>query len=77
MQQFYSNIVLQKGSLYFFFFLCWFGFIYNECVYIAKIFIHVSAVFMQAENEGDRIDWMNKITGVIASLLNSHLQQVL
>ncbi|KAH7840400.1 hypothetical protein Vadar_016367 [Vaccinium darrowii] len=31
---------------------------------------------LQAENEGDRIDWMNKITGVIASLLNSHLQQL-
>lgn len=30
---------------------------------------------LQAENEGDRIDWMNKITGVIASLLNSHLKQ--
>ncbi|KAL3502215.1 hypothetical protein ACH5RR_036664 [Cinchona calisaya] len=31
---------------------------------------------LQAENEADRIDWMNKITGVIASLLNSHLQQL-
>ncbi|KAK9076275.1 hypothetical protein SSX86_004608 [Deinandra increscens subsp. villosa] len=31
--------------------------------------------FGQAENEGDRIDWMNKITGVISSLLNSHLKQ--
>ncbi|KAL8267167.1 hypothetical protein R6Q59_004511 [Mikania micrantha] len=30
---------------------------------------------LQAENEGDRIDWMNKITGVIASLLNSQLKQ--
>ncbi|KAK9076277.1 hypothetical protein SSX86_004610 [Deinandra increscens subsp. villosa] len=30
---------------------------------------------LQAENEGDRIDWMNKITGVISSLLNSHLKQ--
>lgn len=30
---------------------------------------------LQAENEADRIDWMNKITGVIASLLNSHLRQ--
>ncbi|CAI9268849.1 unnamed protein product [Lactuca saligna] len=29
----------------------------------------------QAENEADRIDWMNKITGVIASLSNSHLNQ--
>lgn len=31
---------------------------------------------LQAENEADRLDWMNKITGVIASLLNSHLQQM-
>ncbi|CAK9143911.1 unnamed protein product [Ilex paraguariensis] len=31
---------------------------------------------LQAENEADRIDWMNKITGVIASLLNSQLQQL-
>ncbi|XP_019158371.1 PREDICTED: ADP-ribosylation factor GTPase-activating protein AGD4-like [Ipomoea nil] len=31
---------------------------------------------LQAENEADRIDWMNKITGVIASLLNSHLNQL-
>ncbi|CDP11026.1 unnamed protein product [Coffea canephora] len=31
---------------------------------------------LQAENEADRIDWMDKITGVIASLLNSHLQQL-
>ncbi|KAI3467955.1 hypothetical protein Pfo_024618 [Paulownia fortunei] len=31
---------------------------------------------LQAETEADRIDWMNKITGVIASLLNSHLQQL-
>ncbi|KAL8254213.1 hypothetical protein R6Q59_032434 [Mikania micrantha] len=30
---------------------------------------------MQAENEGDRIDWMNKITGVISSLLSLHLKQ--
>ncbi|XP_024993659.1 ADP-ribosylation factor GTPase-activating protein AGD4-like isoform X1 [Cynara cardunculus var. scolymus] len=30
---------------------------------------------LQAENEADRIDWMNKITGVIASLLNTHLRQ--
>ncbi|GFZ15870.1 ARF-GAP domain 2 [Actinidia rufa] len=29
-----------------------------------------------AENEADRMDWMNKITGVIASLLNSHLRQL-
>ncbi|XAR53204.1 hypothetical protein NMG60_11021657 [Bertholletia excelsa] len=31
---------------------------------------------LQAENEADRIDWMDKIMGVIASLLNSHLQQL-
>ncbi|XP_057477534.1 ADP-ribosylation factor GTPase-activating protein AGD4-like isoform X2 [Actinidia eriantha] len=31
---------------------------------------------LQAENEADRMDWMNKITGVIASLLNSHLRQL-
>ncbi|KAJ9549454.1 hypothetical protein OSB04_021997 [Centaurea solstitialis] len=30
---------------------------------------------IKAENEADRMDWMNKITGVIASLLNSHLRQ--
>ncbi|KAA8532300.1 hypothetical protein F0562_032333 [Nyssa sinensis] len=31
---------------------------------------------LQAENEADRMDWMKKITGVITSLLNSHLQQL-
>ncbi|XP_051121411.1 ADP-ribosylation factor GTPase-activating protein AGD2-like isoform X2 [Andrographis paniculata] len=31
---------------------------------------------LQAETEADRIDWMNKITGVITSLLNSHLHQL-
>ncbi|EPS61576.1 hypothetical protein M569_13219, partial [Genlisea aurea] len=31
---------------------------------------------LQAETEADRIDWMNKITVVITSLLNSHLQQM-
>uniref|UniRef100_A0A2P2MHC3 ADP-ribosylation factor GTPase-activating protein AGD4-like isoform X3 n=1 Tax=Rhizophora mucronata TaxID=61149 RepID=A0A2P2MHC3_RHIMU len=30
---------------------------------------------LQAENGADRIDWVNKITGVIASLLNSHFLQ--
>ncbi|KAJ0560288.1 putative Arf GTPase activating protein [Helianthus annuus] len=30
---------------------------------------------LQAESEGDRVDWMNKITGVIASLLNSNMKQ--
>lgn len=34
------------------------------------------AYTFQAENEADRTDWMTKITGVIASLLNSHLQQL-
>ncbi|KAL6969081.1 ADP-ribosylation factor GTPase-activating protein agd4, partial [Sarracenia purpurea var. burkii] len=34
------------------------------------------AYTLQAENEADRVDWMNKITGVIASLLNSHLRQL-
>lgn len=28
-------------------------------------------MFLQAENGADRVDWVNKITGVIASLLNS------
>ncbi|RVX11578.1 ADP-ribosylation factor GTPase-activating protein AGD4 [Vitis vinifera] len=32
------------------------------------------AKFM-AENGADRMDWINKITGVIASLLNSHILQ--
>ncbi|KAL2541319.1 ADP-ribosylation factor GTPase-activating protein AGD2 [Abeliophyllum distichum] len=31
---------------------------------------------LRAESEADRIDWMDKITGAIASLLNSHLQQL-
>ncbi|KAL3830725.1 hypothetical protein ACJIZ3_019527 [Penstemon smallii] len=30
---------------------------------------------LQAENEADRAEWMNKIRGVIESLLSSHLQQ--
>ncbi|XP_071703723.1 ADP-ribosylation factor GTPase-activating protein AGD4-like isoform X5 [Rutidosis leptorrhynchoides] len=30
---------------------------------------------LQAENEVDRTDWMNKITGVIATLLNSQMKQ--
>ncbi|XP_057962902.1 ADP-ribosylation factor GTPase-activating protein AGD4-like isoform X2 [Malania oleifera] len=30
---------------------------------------------LQAENAADRMDWINKITGVIASLLNSHFLQ--
>lgn len=30
---------------------------------------------MQAENAADRMDWINKITGVIASLLNSQILQ--
>lgn len=31
---------------------------------------------LRAESEAERIDWMDKITGAIASLLNSHLQQL-
>ncbi|XP_021719866.1 ADP-ribosylation factor GTPase-activating protein AGD4-like [Chenopodium quinoa] len=30
---------------------------------------------LQAETEADRMEWVNKITGVITSLLNSHLEQ--
>ncbi|GLU16929.1 hypothetical protein SLE2022_333330 [Rubroshorea leprosula] len=30
---------------------------------------------LQAENRADRMDWVNKITGVITSLLSSHLLQ--
>ncbi|XP_057247702.1 ADP-ribosylation factor GTPase-activating protein AGD4 isoform X2 [Beta vulgaris subsp. vulgaris] len=30
---------------------------------------------LQAETEADRVEWVNKITGVITSLLNSHLEQ--
>ncbi|KAF5450000.1 hypothetical protein F2P56_030388 [Juglans regia] len=32
---------------------------------------------LQAENEADRMDWINKITGAITSLLNSHFLQKL
>lgn len=31
---------------------------------------------LQAENTADRMDWINKITGVIASLLSSHFLQL-
>ncbi|GAA0145530.1 hypothetical protein LIER_05705 [Lithospermum erythrorhizon] len=31
---------------------------------------------LQAESEPERVDWMNKITGVIASLLNEQLKQL-
>ncbi|GAA0143306.1 hypothetical protein LIER_04023 [Lithospermum erythrorhizon] len=31
---------------------------------------------LQAESEAERVDWMNKITGVIASLLNSQLEKL-
>ncbi|KAL0307469.1 UNVERIFIED_CONTAM: ADP-ribosylation factor GTPase-activating protein AGD2 [Sesamum angustifolium] len=41
-----------------------------------RIISPLKAYTLQAETEADRMDWMNKITGVIASLLNSHLQQV-
>ncbi|KAL4570029.1 hypothetical protein LXL04_025678 [Taraxacum kok-saghyz] len=40
-----------------------------------RIISPLKAYTLQAENEADRIDWVNKITGVIASLLNSHLNQ--
>ncbi|CAH1414769.1 unnamed protein product [Lactuca virosa] len=40
-----------------------------------RIISPLKAYTLQAENEADRADWMNKITGVIASLLNSHLNQ--
>ncbi|KAI3501954.1 hypothetical protein L1887_29983 [Cichorium endivia] len=40
-----------------------------------RIISPLKAYTLQAENEADRIDWVNKITGVIASLLNSHLKQ--
>ncbi|PPD99026.1 hypothetical protein GOBAR_DD03938 [Gossypium barbadense] len=32
-------------------------------------------VFAEAENAGDRTDWVNKITAVITSLLSSHIMQ--
>ncbi|KAL8534833.1 hypothetical protein ACS0TY_010748 [Phlomoides rotata] len=41
-----------------------------------RIISPIKTYTLQAETEADRIDWMNKITGVIASLLNSHLQQL-
>ncbi|KAK0574521.1 hypothetical protein LWI29_024917 [Acer saccharum] len=39
-----------------------------------RIISPIKTYTLQAETEGDRTDWINKITGVIASLLNS-LQQ--
>ncbi|CAM8956365.1 unnamed protein product [Rhodiola kirilowii] len=37
-----------------------------------RIISPIKAYTLQAESEADRIDWINKIKGVIASLLNSH-----
>lgn len=39
------------------------------------LFLRIETCRCQAENEADRRDWINKIKGVIASLLNSHLLQ--
>ncbi|KAL7090747.1 hypothetical protein ACP275_12G060200 [Erythranthe tilingii] len=41
-----------------------------------RIISPIKTYTLQAETEADRVDWMNKITGVITSLLNSHLQQL-
>lgn len=40
-----------------------------------RIISPLQSYTLQAESEAERVDWMNKITGVIASLLNSHLQK--
>lgn len=40
-----------------------------------RIISPLKSYTLQAESEAERADWMNKITGVIASLLNSHLQK--
>ncbi|KAL3650645.1 ADP-ribosylation factor GTPase-activating protein agd4 [Castilleja foliolosa] len=40
-----------------------------------RIISPVKTYNLQAETEADRTDWMNKITGVIGSLLNSRLLQ--
>lgn len=40
-----------------------------------RIISPLKSYTLQAESEAERVDWMNKITGVIASLLNSHLQK--
>ncbi|KAG6429396.1 hypothetical protein SASPL_107447 [Salvia splendens] len=41
-----------------------------------RIISPIKTYTLQAETEADRLDWMNKIRGVIASLLNSHLHQL-
>ncbi|XP_049390412.1 ADP-ribosylation factor GTPase-activating protein AGD2-like [Solanum stenotomum] len=40
-----------------------------------RIISPLKSYTLQAESEAERVDWMNKITGVIVSLLNSHLQK--
>ncbi|PHT81220.1 ADP-ribosylation factor GTPase-activating protein AGD4, partial [Capsicum annuum] len=40
-----------------------------------RIISPLKSYTLQAESEAERADWMNKITGVIASLLNSHIQK--
>lgn len=40
-----------------------------------RIISPLRTYILQAENEADRMDWINKITGAIASLLNSHFLQ--
>ncbi|MCD7457350.1 ADP-ribosylation factor GTPase-activating protein agd4 [Datura stramonium] len=40
-----------------------------------RIISPLQSYTLQAESEAERVDWMNKITGVIASLLNSHLRK--
>ncbi|KAK4754330.1 hypothetical protein SAY87_002434 [Trapa incisa] len=40
-----------------------------------RIISPVKSYTLQAENDADRGEWINKIKGVIASLLNSHLLQ--
>ncbi|TYH33010.1 hypothetical protein ES332_D13G029000v1 [Gossypium tomentosum] len=40
-----------------------------------RILTPLKTYTLQAENGVDRMDWVNKITAVIVSLLNSHIQQ--
>lgn len=57
------------------FYLCWTSFCKallfgrHEWLWISSVLLLV--MFLQAENGADRMDWVNKITGVIASLLKS------
>lgn len=39
-------------------------------------FVDAVVALWQAESAMDRVDWIDKITGVIASLLNSQIPQV-